>query len=92
MKNLFAIIRDSDGVVLGFVLLGILFAVIAWMIWYNLKMVREECIKDNHERFNRMVQVKAELMYRRKLQNTRFNVIQKMRVINESDIDWGDIE
>lgn len=92
MKNLFTIIRNSDGTVFGFVLIGILLAVIAWMIWYNLKMVREECIKDNHENFNRRVQEKAEAMYRRKLRNTKFNVIQKMKIVNESDIDWGDFK
>jgi E3 ubiquitin-protein ligase DOA10 len=92
MKNLFTIIRNSDGTVFGFVLIGILLAVIAWMIWYNLKMVREECIKENHENFNRRVQEKAEAMYRRKLKSTKFNVIQKMKIVNESDIDWGDFK
>jgi predicted membrane protein len=92
MKNLFTIIRNSDGTVFGFVLIGILLAIIAWMIWYNLKMVREECIKENHENFNRQVQEKAEAMYRRKLRSTKFKVIQKMKIVNESDIDWGDFK
>lgn len=92
MKNLFTIIRNSDGTVFGFVLIGVLLSIIAWMIWYNLKMVREECIKENHENFNRQVQEKAEAMYRRKLKSTKFNVIQKMKIVNESDIDWGDFK
>ena len=81
-------ITTPEYILAGLILLGF-FATILTMLAVHYKLVADAAIEEAREDAERNAVKQADRMYRRALETAQIHVVQQLRIINESDIDWG---
>lgn len=73
---------------------GLILLLLAWvalmlMLTLSCKMAADDAEKEAKQEAEQMSQILAERRYRQMLETTQIRVRQQLRIVNESDIDWG---
>lgn len=74
---------------LGGLILLVFFAAMLAMLAVHYKLVADAAIEEAREDAKRDAAKQADRLYRRALADAKIHVRQQLRIINESDIDWG---
>ena len=81
-------ITTAEWVLAGVIMAGFFFTVLA-MLAGHYKLVADAAIEEAREEADENAARQADRMYRRALATAQIHVVQRLRIINESDIDWG---
>lgn len=73
----------------GLILLTLAWVALMLMLTLSCKMVADDAMKEAEQEAEHRAQILAERRYRQMLENTQIRVRQQLRIVNESDIDWG---
>lgn len=73
----------------GRIVLFFTLAVIALLIILALNNHIEDIRKESRQEARQVGRALARFYYRRMLKSARFRIHHEMRIVNESDIDWG---
>ena len=75
---------------LGVLILVAAFAAMLCMAAYHYRLVAKAAIQDAREEARREAVREADRRYRDAIRNADIRVKQQVRLVNESDINWGD--
>lgn len=74
----------------GFVIVGLAFLAIGCMMYLSWQVVLDSMKADERHKDRLRIMLRADRLYRNMLQNTEYKVkVKPIRIVNESDIDWG---